>query len=130
MYKQRRYKHFRDYNEDGTNINGEDLSSNVDISRTQPSIAFRREFDDVSFSSSYPTPERGLLTRLGNYMRSTWNYRRNRNREEQASVYLESESNKTPDLVYKKYNRDDMKDEYFVDQANNVRANPFIVHLM
>ena len=130
-YKQRRYKTFKDYNynEDGTTIDGVQLSSNVNIyENNTPSIAFRNnENDDVYFPPTRPAAKKSYLTRIMNFLRKKHD---NQMEGDRAPVYLNSESDRTPDQIYRKYGKEDYKDEYFIDHANNVRVNPFVVHLI
>lgn len=132
IYKHRRYKHFDEYNynEDGTTIDGVQLSSNVRIDEnSESSIAFRRDFDSVQFSPDYHVPKRGILARLGSYVKRE-KASHNTDASERQAVYLDSESDRMPESIYRKYDKNDYKDDFFVDGANNIRPNPFIVHLM
>lgn len=66
-----------------------------------------------------------------NYLSRVANSKRHhRHLDESDPVYLNSESDRMPDQLYRKYDKEDYKDEFFVDPANNIRPNPFIVHLM
>ncbi len=128
-YKQSRYKHFQNYTDDGNTIDYLN-SSNVRIDKeTTPSIAFRTDCDDVQFSSDYYDPEPSLFSKLKAFIRRKRGDR-NTDQSDRIPVILESESDRIPDSIYRKFEKRDYKDELFVDNANNVQPNPFIVHLM
>jgi len=130
-WKQSRYKHFQNYNEDGTDINGLQVSNANIFENSTPSIQFRTEGDNIYIPPTYRVPKKSMLARVKNFFsKKTFQRRADQTLDERDPVYLNSESDRTPNQLYRKYDKSDLNDEYFVDSANNVRPNPFIVHLL
>ncbi len=126
-YKQSRYKHFKEYNEDDTAIDGLH-SSNLGIyNDTTSSIAFRTDTDNVQFSPDYYEHKPSFFSKLVTYIKRK---RGNSDHSDRMPVILESESDRIPDSIYRKYEKKDYKDDPYVDYSNNIQPNPFIVHLM